>query len=222
MPHDAHSTSTQDDASFTERLIGWTALGLLVAVVVGYGLWLSWPRPTEAAHEAQDVRDFRDLEQATTLLGLSDANLRAGELTTDPARLAQARTLLDGLRRRQPGWARVYYLGGIERLLGRDLDAAERDLRRGLELDPGSIPLHLALGTVHFEKKDYDWAEEAFRRVVDRDPNNLAGLNNLGQTLHILGRREEALALYAKMRELEQGAAQAASPEAKASTTPQP
>lgn len=221
MPHDAHSTSSKDDASFTERLIGWTALGLLVAALVGYGLWLSWPHAPKATQEPQDVRDFRDLEQAATLLGLHDANIRSGELQRDPALLAQARGLLDGLRRRQPGWARVYYLSGLERLVARDLDAAERDLRRGLALDPRSIHINLALGTVHFEKKDYDWAEEAFRRVVDIDPNNLAGLNNLGQTLHILGRREEALALYAKMRELEQGVApEASTPGAPA--TPQP
>lgn len=48
-------------------------------------------------------------------------------------------------------------------------------------------------GNEYFSNKQYDKAAEFYQRLLEFDPNNVDTYNNLGITLHYLGRSTEAL-----------------------------
>lgn len=56
--------------------------------------------------------------------------------------------------------------------------------------DPAEI---YRLADEHFSRQQYAKAAELYERVMDFDPQNVVLHNNLGLTLHYLGRSEEAL-----------------------------
>lgn len=55
-----------------------------------------------------------------------------------------------------------------------------------------------AVGLYYLHHKDWEQAQNAFRRVMDLAPENGATLNNLGAALVLLGRREEATELFGR------------------------
>lgn len=58
---------------------------------------------------------------------------------------------------------------------GGDLRAAAQSLRRGLEIEPGALPIQLALARVHVSAKEYDAALAVARAVRDGRPGEAAG-----------------------------------------------
>ena len=48
------------------------------------------------------------------------------------------------------------------------------------------------IGTMYFKQEKYEQAEQAFRHVLRRNPDNAAGFNNLSETLIKLKRLQEA------------------------------
>lgn len=189
-----------DDSPFWLQATAWTALAALVLGVVLYGLSLAFPR---APDQPADLRRLLQYNAILASLGLHGADTPSEALERDPGKLAAIRQAIDRLEREARGTAEVAYLRGLERFAAGDGAGARVALEEARLRNPDSLQTELALGTVHFANRDLDWAEEAFRRVLALDPQNRAGMSNLGQTLYILGKREEAEALYRRVSELE-------------------
>jgi len=82
------------------------------------------------------------------------------------------------------------------RLRQRRIDDAYKTLEAGLRISPGDPVLLNDLGMCHLLKSDYDKALDAFTSaaaIVPHDPRHRA---NMAVALGLLGRDEEALALY--------------------------
>jgi tetratricopeptide (TPR) repeat protein len=56
-----------------------------------------------------------------------------------------------------------------------DFEAAARDMRRSVELDPAYAPSHARLGSYLFDLGDFDGAEREFRASIQDDPDYLGG-----------------------------------------------
>ena len=101
---------------------------------------------------------------------------------------------------------RAYYIGK-ETTTDREVDTkpnidfenmATPDLMRSLQQIPDSSqsndPAEIdRQANQYFENKNYGKAAELYRRVLELSPNHVETLNNLGLTLHYLGRSSEAL-----------------------------
>lgn len=97
-----------------------------------------------------------------------------------------------------PNSAVLYRWRGHRYLSIREFGRAERDLERGLELDPNLYGILYHLGIVRYAKGDFDGAAEMFRRALPLAPN---GVELSGSTdwqwmaLSRAGRHAEAKAL---------------------------
>jgi hypothetical protein len=88
----------------------------------------------------------------------------------------------------------VPYISAVN-ALGRtgQLSAARTAYLAARQRWPDSLGVRIALGNVDYMMKRLDEAEAEFRGAADADPDSVAALNNLAQTLSDLGRDEEAL-----------------------------
>jgi Flp pilus assembly protein TadD len=130
-----------------------------------------------------------DRDAATTVLEGSLDHAEAGETA------AHARRLLFGLRRRdleeqleQAGRAAVSGTGG-------ELGAARADLEAIVAAEPDLWEAHFALGLVARRTGDDAAAEPHFRRVLELWPEQPDALHELGVTLLVNERTNEALRL---------------------------
>jgi tetratricopeptide (TPR) repeat protein len=80
---------------------------------------------------------------------------------------------------------------------------AESLIDRALELDDPSAEAHTVLGSIHYERDEYERAEAAFQHALELNPNYEEAYGWYGQLLQEwLGRSEEALTLHRKSIEL--------------------
>ena len=185
--------------------LAWIALALGVAAVLGYGVWTTHApkQAPEGAATLEDDETADDLRRAWALLGASASRL--DQLAADPQRLQLAEGLIEGVLERRPQLAEAHRLRGVLALARGQLDAARSSFETCLELDPDRLPALLSLGAVHAEREDHAAAEAVFRRAVEAHPRSIEALHNLGQTLWLLGRQTEAMEVYRRKVELQQG-----------------
>ena len=81
-----------------------------------------------------------------------------------------------------------------ELLSKNELYQAEQLLDDTVKQHPANNDLWLLLGTVYFRQEKFDMAENAFRHIIRRTPDSVAGFNNLSTTLVKLRRYNEAKA----------------------------
>ena len=65
-------------------------------------------------------------------------------------------------------------------------------LERAERLEPGKASIIEALGRAYFNSGQHDAARDAFERLLELDPSAHYGHYALGQSLKLLGRRDEA------------------------------
>ncbi|MFZ5479161.1 MAG: tetratricopeptide repeat protein, partial [Myxococcota bacterium] len=82
-------------------------------------------------------------------------------------------------------------LHGNARAMMRQHDAAERDLRAALELDPRHPGARLGLGGVQAARGEYEHAAASFRAVLEADPGNAIAKSGLERLAPLLREREE-------------------------------
>jgi tetratricopeptide (TPR) repeat protein len=70
-------------------------------------------------------------------------------------------------------------------------DLAEKELKRGLELNPFSSDCYNGLGTVVYNRGEYDKALELYKKSYDLDKNNVSALINIGLAYEKLGDKEK-------------------------------
>ncbi len=68
--------------------------------------------------------------------------------------------------------------------------------RRALEIDPHHAAAHINLGTLYYNRQDYENAELHYRKAVEVDPRYALGYFDLGNVLDETGRVEEAIKAY--------------------------
>ncbi|HME91213.1 MAG TPA: tetratricopeptide repeat protein, partial [Myxococcaceae bacterium] len=78
----------------------------------------------------------------------------------------------------------------------RDLDEAERLVKRALELEPESGSFLDSLGWVYFRRGQYKRAVEALERAAELDPEEPLIIEHLGDAYHRTGKKVQAAQAY--------------------------
>ena len=82
-------------------------------------------------------------------------------------------------------------------------DAAERELKRALKLQPDRANVHLGLGVISFRRGLYAQAEAELKRALELDPDSGNAYFYRGEALNQLSRVDEALEMLARATQLQ-------------------
>jgi TolB-like protein/DNA-binding winged helix-turn-helix (wHTH) protein/Tfp pilus assembly protein PilF len=89
-----------------------------------------------------------------------------------------------------------------EYFLARQYDQAIEQGAKTLELDPQFIPAHYFRGVAYVKKDKYKEAMAEFERGVAISPDNLVALTGLGYGYAVMGRREDAEKVLARLSKM--------------------
>ena len=81
-----------------------------------------------------------------------------------------------------------------------DYDRALETLKEGLVLYPHCADLHVGLGYTRLAREEFAWARQSFETAIALEPDHEDALVGLGEVLLRLGRKEEALELFERVR----------------------
>lgn len=90
-----------------------------------------------------------------------------------------------------------YYKQGLSNIQSHQQQALV-SFQKALQSNPDNYDAHYALGSIHFQRKEYAEAEREFRRCIELMPDNGEALNFYGRTLIELKRLPEAVAALRK------------------------
>jgi tetratricopeptide (TPR) repeat protein len=88
-------------------------------------------------------------------------------------------------------------------------DAAERELRRAVRLDPNRAAAHAMLGIINFRRGLYAQAEAELKRALDLDTTSAQVYYYRGEALNQLNRVDEALDMLERAVRLDAGISRA-------------
>ncbi len=94
-------------------------------------------------------------------------------------------------------------LGFVEITYNWDWQAAEKHLRRAIELNPNSVTAHSWLNTVLSQRGRFDEALDEISRVLELDPDSILSLHLQAWVLYHARRFNESIAVHRKMLENE-------------------
>ena len=118
----------------------------------------------------------------------------AGQMAVAVAKLARMdpedQERLEALAERETAYGLFQRAGAL--LKRRHHAQAAVLLERADRLEPHKGSIVEALARAYYNSGQHDRAEEAFRRLLDIDPSAAYGHFGLGQSLKMLGRRDEA------------------------------
>jgi len=80
-----------------------------------------------------------------------------------------------------------------KKLMKEDMDGAEEHLKRAVEIAPQYAGAWNTLGTLAYQRKDFEGAERHFREAMKQDKELFEPIVNLGGVLLNLGRADEAI-----------------------------
>ncbi|MBI3810059.1 MAG: tetratricopeptide repeat protein [Nitrospirae bacterium] len=90
-----------------------------------------------------------------------------------------------------------YYKQGLSNMDSNQQQAFV-SFQKSLQLNPDNYDAHYALGSIHFQRKEFAEAEREFRRCIELMPDNGEALNFYGRTLIELKRLPEAVDVLRK------------------------
>lgn len=90
-----------------------------------------------------------------------------------------------------------YYKQGLSNMESNQQQALV-SFQKALQSNPDNSDAHYALGSIHFQRKEFADAEREFRRCIEIMPDNGEALNFYGRTLIELKRLPEAVAALRK------------------------
>ena len=133
-------------------------------------------------------------EEVLALMIGKQARLARLQTLHRQGRAAEARELARQLENDYPD---VYWLvEGRGQMTRGNFAAAERALRKAVELAPESVDARFDLGTVLFEQRNYPAAADCFRKVTELEPGYGPAYLRLGRCLVGQGDRAEALRAF--------------------------
>jgi len=119
---------------------------------------------------------------------------------SDSAATAAAETELNALAARTPDFAPVHGMLAANLASGFEDDGRDNDAlheaRHALDLDPGDIFAHAALGMVASHNHDWGTVKKEYDAALARSPNDQVMRNIIGMWLGRLGYREQALSEF--------------------------
>jgi serine/threonine protein kinase/Flp pilus assembly protein TadD len=92
---------------------------------------------------------------------------------------------------------------GYACLMDWDFVGAEREIQRGLELNPDSVPVYNYLMTMLWARGRFAEALTAAKRATELDPSSLTLNRNLGLSLYFVGSFDRAAEQFVKTLEIE-------------------
>ncbi len=81
-----------------------------------------------------------------------------------------------------------------------DYDQALEMLKEGLVLYPHSVDLHIGLGYTRMAREEFAWARQSFETALALEPDHEDALVGMGEVLLRLGRAEESIELFERVR----------------------
>ncbi len=102
-----------------------------------------------------------------------------------------------------------YYNRGNAENANGDLDGAERDYQRALQLKPDYAEAHCNFGTLLLQMRRVDQAMMEFQKALQLKPDYAEADNHLGLALLQRGKVDEAIACYQKALAINPGYAAA-------------
>lgn len=145
-----------------------------------------------------------DMDRAREVLG--DLRREAGpsmelqswlleaELLREAGRAEEAVDVLSAALRERPGSIRLLYNRALGAVVIGDIDLAEQDLRRIIQIDGENAMALNALGYTLTDRTDrHGEAYRLIRRALELDPDDPATLDSMGWVYFRLGRPEQAL-----------------------------
>jgi Tfp pilus assembly protein PilF len=108
------------------------------------------------------------------------------------------------------GRASLQLLAAQTYVAARNLDAAERALRKALEIDPANLQAFGLLGGLYVQQRKLDAARQEFENVVKREPKSVVGHTMIGMIYDAQKNTAEAEKAYLKALEIDPKAAVAA------------
>lgn len=138
-----------------------------------------WPDPFEEEVQAwrTDARSLSDRAQAYIMAG----------------RTAEAAPLVNRLAREHPDFAESWLLLGRTQYLDHQAAAAEKSMRRFLQMDPASVNGHFQLGMSLLAQKRYPEAAATFHHATSLKRDFGPAFFNLGFALAKSGKPREAI-----------------------------
>ena len=112
---------------------------------------------------------------------------------TQPAGLREAQRICEAAVASVPDDPVLYGLLAMVKSHAGDLPGAVASLRHELELLPNDSAHWFQLGIILTQEHQFEEAADAFQRALQLDPEDVKSVNNLAQSLWMLGRREEAI-----------------------------
>lgn len=90
-----------------------------------------------------------------------------------------------------------YYKQGLSTMESNQQQAVV-SFQKAIQVNPDNFDAQYALGSIRFQRKEFDEAERAFQRCIELLPENGEALNFYGRTLIELKRAPEAVAVLRK------------------------
>ncbi|MGF1592981.1 MAG: tetratricopeptide repeat protein [Kiloniellaceae bacterium] len=151
-----------------------------------------------------------DQGELVTALGLC---ARAHEVDPDnPAPLMKVATILQAMNRQQaaaetygvllerhPGHLEARYSLSKIYMESGDTALASIHLNRAMTTNPDDPRAYNALGILRDQEGEHEAAQVLYRQALERDPANVSVRNNLGLSLALNGKREEAIDVLAEL-----------------------
>ena len=197
----AESTRTGDHVVTTVRRLKWWLVPILV-VVLGTLIYLGWQGQQQRQNSSHEVNDIVAQLVKAHEREVGDFRNREQDYQQQVRALTEAVTVLT----KQKGFdiaealaqLRENNTGAAETIFETILEHKVAEGRAAFQ-QAAEAARHLgALAFLHDTQK----ALAAYRRAVDLDPANMEGWNRLGQLLNRIGRLDEAIGAYNRVRAL--------------------
>ena len=155
--------------------------------------------PAEAAPKAKEAAQRALAIDPTVADGhyaLALVSLNERDWLTAERELQQAIKL-------KPSYALAYdWYGWTLAMMGR-FDESFVQFKRGLEVDPLSLPINADLGQSYYWARRYDQSVEQLRKTLELDPSFTPTICNLAMTYAAQGQYQQAVAELNKVKDLE-------------------
>ncbi len=118
-------------------------------------------------------------------------------------RSAETKALVDAALAARPEDSELARLSGAMALIDRDLDGAERGLRRAIELDPNNMAAYRQLASLYQVTGRLDETLVIYKQALEQQPDNAQLHHFVGVLYEISGRPDDAMVSYEKAIELD-------------------
>ena len=186
---DAHDYSKAEQAlkKELERAPGWDLGHVLLGQVCN-----QLGEYAEAERAGLDAIRIRESLDGLMVLAVATMHLQ---------KLNESIGWLEKAANRQPNYAEIYKVLGLDYALGGNLVESEKALRRAAVLDPQNWELHYLHGRALYELRLYQDSEKALRRALELSAQSTRAWTALGQTQERLYAPGAAEASYRKALE---------------------